>query len=229
MILLALDTCLSAASVAIASEEKLFGLYYIDNKLTHSTKLVPMITSLLSELDLTAKDIDAFACTNGPGSFTGIRIGIATAKGLSLPEEKPVVPISSLAAAAYNFPNQPLPICTMTDARNSQVFFGKYQFTKTGFKELSVPAAADISEVSKSITEPTIVSGDGAVKYRELLTLNKNIIFAPPHQNMPNAACLAAAAFDEIKKSGFPPAVAVDALYVRKSSAEQEKERKNLK
>lgn len=229
MILLALDTCLSVASVAVSTEEKLMGLFYINNGLTHSTKLVPMIESVLSELDLTASDIDACACTNGPGSFTGIRIGMATVKGLALPGEKPVAVVSSLKSAAYGFSCQSLPVCPMTDARNSQVFYGMYKFENSVCNEIIPPSAADINEVSKKITAPTIICGDGAVKYRETLSLNKNIIFAPAHQSMPNAASLAAAAFDEIKKNGFPPAEMIDALYVRKSSAEQEKERMNKK
>ena len=100
MKILAIDTCLSAASVSVASEDKVFGLFYIDNKLTHSVKLMPMIKSVLSELDMTIDDIDALACTNGPGSFTGIRIGMATVKGFAMPHDKPIVTVSSLAAAA---------------------------------------------------------------------------------------------------------------------------------
>lgn len=229
MILLALDTCLSVASVAVSTEDKLMGLFYINNGLTHSTKLVPMIESVLSELDMTAKDIDAFACTNGPGSFTGIRIGMSTVKGLALPDKKPVVAVSSLKATAYKLNCQSLPICAMTDARNSQVFYGIYKFDNFACDEIIPPSAADINEVSQKITVPTIVCGDGGVKYRDILSKNKNIIFAPAHQNMPDAASLAAAAFDEIKLNGFPPAESIDALYVRKSSAEQEKERMNKK
>ncbi|MBR5586548.1 MAG: tRNA (adenosine(37)-N6)-threonylcarbamoyltransferase complex dimerization subunit type 1 TsaB [Clostridia bacterium] len=229
MKILAVDTCLSVASVAVAEEDKLLGLFYINNGLTHSTKLIPMIESVLTELDLTAKDIDAFACTNGPGSFTGIRIGMATAKGLAFPGEKPIVTVSSLAATAYHFALQPLPVIAMTDARNSQVFYGKYQFIGGKFSELIKPDASDVSAISAGITSPTIVCGDGAVKYAEILKQNPNIIFAPAHQSMPNAATLVAAAFDEIKTNGFPAAETIDALYVRKSSAEQEKERMNKK
>ena len=229
MILLALDSCLSVASVAVSTENKLLGLFYINNGLTHSTKIVPMINSFLSELDMSAKDIDAFACTNGPGSFTGIRIGMSTVKGLALPEEKPVVTVSSLKATAYKLSCQSLPVCAMTDARNSQVFYGLYKFENLSCTEILPPSAADINEVSHKITTPTIVCGDGAVKYHDFLSENKNIIFAPIHQNMPDAASLAVAAFDEIKENGFPPAELVDALYVRKSSAEQEKERMNKK
>ncbi len=229
MKILAVDTCLPVASVAVAEEEKLLGLFYINNGLTHSTKLIPMIESLLSELDLTTAEIDAFACTNGPGSFTGIRIGMATVKGLAMPGNKPVVAVSSLAATAYNFSCQPLIIIPMTDARNSQVFYGKYQFTKADFKEILPPSVAEVAEIAKNIADPCIVCGDGAVKYTEILKQNPNIMFAPAHQNMPNAASLAAAAFDEIEKHGFPPSEKIDALYVRKSSAEQEKERMNKK
>lgn len=229
MKLLAIDTCLCVASVAVATEEQLLGLFYINNGLTHSTKLVPMIESVLSELDMSASDIDAFACTNGPGSFTGIRIGMATAKGLALPCGKPIVTVSSLAAAAYHFSSQPLPVLAMTDARNSQVFYGVYSFDNSVCEEIISPSADDIINVSAKVTSPTIVCGDGAMKYAEILRQNPNIIFAPAHQMMPNAATLAAAAFDEIKFRGFPPAETIDALYVRKSSAEQEKERMNKK
>ena len=229
MILLAIDTCFSCASVALLTEDKLLGVSYINNGLTHSTKLIPMITELLSHLGLEMGDVDAIACTNGPGSFTGIRIGIATAKGLAMPSEKPIVTVSSLHGLAYNFPCQSLPVCAMTDARNSQVFYGVFRHSENGFETTVPPSADDISKVCESISAPTIVCGDGSVKYAEVLSKNENVIFAPSHLNMPSAASVGAAAFEIIKKEGFPPAESINALYVRKSSAEQEKERKTLK
>ncbi len=229
MLLLAIDTCLTSASVAVSTEEKLLGQFYIDNKLTHSVKLIPLITGLLSELDLALSDIDVFACTNGPGSFTGIRIGIATVKGLATPADKPVISVSSLETMAYNFLNSTLPVCPIIDARNSQVFYAAYKQEKGKMVETTAPAADDVSALVQSISSPTLFVGDGSIKYKNVLEQNKNIIIAPPHLLMPSAAACAVAAFEKYKTGGALSVSELEPLYIRKSSAEQEKERMNNK
>ena len=127
MKLLVIDSSGSAASVAVGTEDKLIAQYYIDDKLTHSQKLMPMIDTVLRDLDMTAEDIDVFGAVTGPGSFTGLRIGIATVKGLAAALKKPVAGINSMLAAAYNFSCSDLPVYPLIDARNNQAYSGCYK------------------------------------------------------------------------------------------------------
>ena len=228
MKILAIDTSCTVATAAVTDDNKLLGEYYIDDKLTHSQKLMPMIDALLTELGLTPKDIDVFAVSVGPGSFTGLRIGIATAKGFAAGAGKAMAGVSTLKAMAYRHPMCALDIMPMIDARNAQVFCGKYKFDG-GCKTLLEPQVKNIEDIINEITTPTLVMGDGAIKNKEALAANKNILFAPPHLNMPSAASVCIAAMDEIKENGAKSPDEVNAVYIRKSQAEQEKERMNEK
>lgn len=228
MKILAIDTSCTVATAAVTDDNKLLGEYYIDDKLTHSQKLMPMIDALLTELGLTPKDIDVFAVSTGPGSFTGLRIGIATAKGLAAGAGKAMAGVSTLKAMAYRFFVCSYDIMPMIDARNAQVFCGKYRFGD-GCKTLLDPQVKNIDDIINEITTPTLVMGDGAIKYKEALAANKNILFAPPHLNMPSAAAVCTAAMDEITENGTKTPDEVNAVYIRKSQAEQEKERMNEK
>ncbi len=228
MKILAIDTSCTVATAAVMDDNKLLGEYYIDDKLTHSQKLMPMIDALLTELGLTTKDIDVFAVSVGPGSFTGLRIGIATAKGLAAGAGKAMADVSTLKAMAYRHPMCTFDIMPMIDARNAQVFCGKYKF-ENGCKTLLSPQVKNIEDIINEIITPTLVMGDGAIKNMPALVANKNILFAPPHLSMPSASAVCSAAMDEIKESGTKTPDEVNAIYIRKSQAEQEKERMNEK
>ncbi len=227
MKVLAIDTSCTVATVAIAEDNKLLGEYYIDDKLTHSQKLMPMIDRQLCDLGLTPGDIDVFAVSVGPGSFTGLRIGIATAKGMAAAAGKGMVGISTLKAMAYRHPFCTFDIYPMIDARNAQVFSAAYRFENGCVKTVCEPQVRLVQDINDEITSPTLVMGDGAVKNKEILSANKNVLFAPPHLNMPSAAAVAAAAFDEIKAGNVKDPAEIAAVYIRKSQAEQEKERMN--
>lgn len=225
MKILAIDTSGTVASVAVGTEDKLLASYYIDDKLTHSEKLFPMIDSVLNELHISIKDIDCFASVIGPGSFTGLRIGVAAVKGMAL--GRPVVPITSTMAMAYGFYGSELNIMPLIDARNGNVYGGIYRFKNGEIEELQTPSAIDVNDIE--ITVPTVFMGDGSAKYKEILAKNKNAVFAPPHLNMGGGANVYAAACDMIKKGKTVRANELLPLYIKKCQAEQEKERMNEK
>ncbi len=229
MILLAIDSSGSAASVAVGTEDKLLAHHYIDDKLTHSQKLMPMVDSVLQDLGMTASDIDIFGAVTGPGSFTGLRIGIATVKGLAAALGKPVVGINSLMAMAYNFPCSDIPVYPLIDARNRQVYAGCYRFSGGEITETSSPFCEDIEKISAQITSPAIVMGDGAAAYRSILLENENIIFAPPHLNMLSGAGAYMGMISLIKQEKTIKGSELLPLYLKKSQAEQERERKENK
>lgn len=225
MNILALDTSGTVAAVAVGTEEKLLANYYIDDKLTHSEKLLPMIDTVLNELHMTIRDMDCFAVVIGPGSFTGLRIGVAAVKGMAL--GRPVVPITSTMAMAYAFYGCEMNIMPLIDARNENVYGGVYRFENGEIKELLIPSAINVNDIKTTV--PTIFMGDGSVKYREILAKNENAVFAPPHLNMGGGANLYAAARDMIKQGKTISAKELLPLYIKKCQAEQEKERENEK
>ncbi len=229
MNILALDTSGTVAAVAVGTEEKLLASYYIDDKLTHSEKLLPMTDTVLKELHMTIRDIDCFACVTGPGSFTGLRIGVAAVKGMAL--GRPVVPVTSTMAMAYSFYGSNMNIVPLIDARNENVYAGEYKFENNEIKEISVPSAMSVNDIHPTV--PTVFMGDGSVKYKEILAKNKNAFFAPPHINMGGGANVFAAACDMIKQGKTISANKLLPLYIKKCQAEQEKEfeqeRKNEK
>ena len=122
MLILALESSASPASVAVCSGKELLGLYYQNTGLTHSRTLLAMAESLLRNLDISVKDVDLFAVARGPGSFTGVRIGVAAAKGLAWGADKPVCGVSTLQAIALQAPVPGVTLCPVMDARRSQVY-----------------------------------------------------------------------------------------------------------
>ncbi len=225
MKILAIDTSGTVAAVAVGTEEKLLASYYVDDKLTHSEKLFPMIDTVLNELHMTIRDIDCFASVIGPGSFTGLRIGVAAVKGMAL--GRPVVPITSTMAMAYSFCGSSMNIMPLIDARNENVYRGEYKFENGEIKEIQALSAVNANDIK--ITVPTVFMGDGSVKYRYILEKNENAYFAPPHVNMGGGANVYAAALDMIKQGKTVSAKELLPLYLKKCQAEQEKERENAK
>ncbi len=147
MNMLAIDTSSLVATVAVMNEEKLLGEYTINSPMTHSQKLMPIIEELLSTLDLSMEDIDHIAASRGPGSFTGVRIGIATVKGLAHARNIPIIGVSSLEGLAYNIPYGEELICPIMDARRNQVYTGVYKWVDYELKEIVKEAPLSIDEL----------------------------------------------------------------------------------
>ena len=127
MKILAIDTSSAVASAAILEDGKLIAEYILNNKKTHSQKIMPMIDEIIKDSDLTINDIDVFAAAYGPGSFTGLRIGVATAKALAHAVNKPLVEVSTLEGIAYNAVYSDLLLCPIMDARRNQVYNAVYK------------------------------------------------------------------------------------------------------
>ncbi|MCC8168441.1 MAG: tRNA (adenosine(37)-N6)-threonylcarbamoyltransferase complex dimerization subunit type 1 TsaB [Clostridiales bacterium] len=128
MKVLALDSSGLVASVAVACDDYLLGEYTVNYKKTHSQTLLPMLQQVAEMIELDLHTVDAIAVAAGPGSFTGLRIGSATAKGIGLAIEKPIIPVPTVDALAYNFWGSSALICPLMDARRSQVYTGIYEF-----------------------------------------------------------------------------------------------------
>lgn len=173
MKVLAFDSCAKAASAAVTDGERLLGEYTIDNGLTQSELLLPMAENLLKSLGLTVSDIDLFGVSVGPGSFTGVRIGVALVKGLAFGTDKPTSPVSTIEALAENLAGVEGIIVPCMDARRGQVYCGIFSSSGGGIKRLTEDMALPVDELYKMLGEyadlPIYIVGDGYKGTRDRL------------------------------------------------------------
>lgn len=222
MKILAIDTSALTATAAILSEDMLIGEISTTTKLTHSQTIMPMIDELLKKVSLDITDIDLFACSEGPGSFTGLRIGIGTIKGLAYGLGKPVVGVSTLEALAHNIDVTDLVICPIMDARRGQVYNGLYRYNNNKLVCIAEPRALSIEELCQEISERTIFVGDGVNVHKEKIKelIGDKAVFASPQNLLQRAGSVAYAALSKKSVS----AEDLTAVYLRKPQAERERE-----
>ena len=225
MNILAVDSCSCVATGAILRDGVLAAEFVINDKKTHSVKLLPQIENMLSSVDADYGDIDFFACTKGPGSFTGQRIGIATVKGLAHAVGKTVVGVSSLEAMAYNVPFFDGLISPIMDARRSQVYNSVLKFENGVLTVIKPDRALALSQLLDELSgEKVIFLGDGVPVFKDEISarLGVNAYFAPPHLLHLRGGSVAACAAGKIKNG---EAVTYEKLlpsYLRMSQAERE-------
>lgn len=182
MKVLAVDTSTVMATCCIMDEERILGQYSLNQDLSHLENLVPMIKEILDNLNLKIKDIDLFAVAKGPGSFTGLRIAIATMKSFAQIYDKPIVGVSTLEGLAYNLKYQGLTV-PMIDARRDRVYTAAYKFEKGKLKEIIRPDAIEINSLIELIKdeEDIMINGNGLFLYRDKLKeeLGDRVKFPP--------------------------------------------------
>ena len=164
MKILSVDSSATVASVALSESGRLLAEYTLNNKNTHSETLLPMIESLLSFFSMEIGDVDLFAVSTGPGSFTGVRIGTATVKGLAFASDKPCVGVSTLEAIAYNLRFHKGIVCPVMNARRSQVYTAIFRSDGEKLERLTEDLAISIAELDRMLAEyneETVLAGDG--------------------------------------------------------------------
>lgn len=246
MKILALDSSGLVASVAITEDDILIAEYDIQYKKTHSQTLLPMLEEIRSMTELDMNSVDAVALAAGPGSFTGLRIGSATAKGLGLALELPIVEIPTLEGLAYNMYGAADYICPIMDARRGQVYTGIYEFVKKEAEEkgnisdrrlkysievIEPQCAVAIEEIVERLNDlgrSVIFLGDGVPVFRERLAelMRVGYSFAPAHMNRQRAASIAALGGIYYKEGRMVSAAEHAPVYLRLSQAERNKEMK---
>lgn len=231
MKILALDSSGLVASVALVEDEVLLAEYTVNYKKTHSQTLLPMLDTIGTMIDLDLSTIDAIAVAAGPGSFTGLRIGSATAKGLGLALDKPIVGVPTVDALAYNLYDCEKIICPMMDARRNQVYTGLYTFEKHRLKVLKEQTTAGVTEAAAWLNEigrEVIFLGDGVPVYRGLLKQELCVpySFAPAHVNRQRAGAVAALAEIYYEQGKIENARDHQPEYLRMSQAERERAEK---
>ena len=224
MKILALETSAKAVSAAVCENGKILSSGYQDTGLTHSRTLMPIVEHILKNTDLTPKDMDAIAVSVGPGSFTGIRIGVSAAKGLAFSLDKPAIGVSTLAAMARNLSCvEGLVVCAM-DARRNQVYNANFAAENgqiTRLTEDRAIALADLAQALRSDPRPKFVVGDGArLAYDFLTEAGIACRLAPPHLLMQNAMSVALEAEELAAQGKLVSAQELDAFYLRPPQAD---------
>lgn len=235
MKILGIDGSGLVASVAIVEDDNLIGEYTTGYKKTHSQTLLPMLDELSKMVELDLNSLDAIAVAAGPGSFTGLRIASATAKGLGLSLGCPLISIPTVDALAFNLWGNTSIICPIMDARRGQVYTGLYSFEESGeFKVVKPQCAVDFNEIALEINsagQPVTFLGDGVPVFKEKISeiIKVPYRFAPAHLNRQHAASVAALGAIYYANGDCEPAADHRPEYLRLSQAERERMEKEGK
>lgn len=222
MLVLAIDTTAVAASVALVDDNGIIAVFNVNNKLTHSQKLLPMIDSVISQAGYDIKDIDLFAVSAGPGSFTGVRIGISAIKGLAFSQDIPCVSVSSVEALAYMNRNCGAVICSVMDARRDEYYNALFD---SEFNRICEDRAISAPELEEQLSnyDRVILNGDGAVKFYDWLDGRLPGVFLSGEVTMlQNAGSVGLCAMRKYKNGEYVSSFELTPFYLRKPQAERE-------
>jgi tRNA threonylcarbamoyladenosine biosynthesis protein TsaB len=228
MKLLGIDTATESATCAIMSDDKMLGEITFNYKKQHSVILMNIIDYSLKNLKLTIEDLDGFVVSKGPGSFTGLRIGMSAVKGLSDGSKKPFISISSLDALAYSLAYTNGIICPILDALRNNVYTALYSFEGTTFKKITdymTTSVDELIEILKGYNLPITFIGDAVPNFKEKFKEQLlDVKFAPASLNLVKASSLCEIGMNLMKQGVFDDPITLAPIYLRKSQAEREYE-----
>ena len=230
MKILGIDTSTMAANIAVLEDDKLICEYTINTKKTHSQKLMPMIENMLKLSDIEIKEIDAIGICVGPGSFTGLSIGMATAKAMAHVNNIPLIGVNSLEILGANMDRCDKKICSILDAQRNQVYTCKYIFEENKIKkleEIKIMPIDDLLEELSATNEEWIILGEAVYKYKEKIESISNINIPSPANNITKASSLCVVAKDKYEQNiDVHNCYDINPMYIRKSQAEEQYEEK---
>lgn len=231
MKVLAIESSAITASVAIMTEETLIAEYTINYKKTHSQTLLPMIDEVCRMTETDVADIDVVAVSDGPGSFTGLRIGAATGKGIALAKDKPMVAVPTLEGMAYNFMQDKRLICPIMDARRNHLYTGVYKFEDNKLvcvHNQCLVSYEELADILNKLGEEVIFTGDGINVAGDYLKDNLTCAysFGTPNNRTQRASGVALAALNMAKEGKLINSDELKPDYLRPSQAEREHEAK---
>lgn len=220
--LLSIDTSTPAGSIAVSRGDQLLGELLVNSPATHTDRLLLSMERLLQDVAIDLGEIDAFAVAVGPGSFTGLRVGVATAKGLALATGKPVIGVSSLQSLAAQIPFCRYPVCAMMDARKKEVYGGLYRW-EGGLpalqgREVVLPPEKMLEQLDGEV----LFVGNGSAVYRTMIVrrLGQRAHFAPWCLDLPRASTLSTLALSAYRNGRTLSALELLPTYIRPSEAE---------
>jgi tRNA threonylcarbamoyladenosine biosynthesis protein TsaB len=222
MRILAIETSTMLGGVAIMDNRGLIAEVRLNVKTTHSEKLMTAIDSALRLSSMNISDIDLYGLSIGPGSFTGLRIGLSTIKGFAFATGKPVVAVSTLDSFAWNLPYSAYPVCPMLDARKKEVYTALYEWREGRFRKVIPELSIRPADFLKDIKGPVIFVGEGARLYREIILSIKgeDAIFSPPQSDVPSPSSVAYLCLQKAINGEFSDPSFLTPFYIRKSEAE---------
>lgn len=228
MNILAIDTSASPVSAAILQDDRLLGEFYLHTKTTHSQTLMPVIEALLQTTGMTLDKIDLFAVNAGPGSFTGVRIGVASVKGMALPQNKPCAAVSTLGAMALRLPYPKGIVCAVMDARCSQVYNALFRLNHGKTERVTEDRAMSIEELANELTHyeenPIYLVGDGAeLCFHSFEEKLPNVFLTPENLRFQSAYGTAMAARRMAAEDQLCTCDALMPIYLRLPQAERER------
>ncbi len=232
MKILAVDSSGMVASVAIVTEAAVLAEYSVDYKKTHSQTLLPMIDEVMRMTETEPAELDGIAVASGPGSFTGLRIGAATVKGLAMIWDKPVIPVETVNGLAWNIGATEKVICPLMDARRGQVYTGLYEW-RDGMLCTVEPQCCvlltEILEKANALGRKIVFLGDGVPVSKSMISEICTVPyeFAPVHLSKQRAGALGALGLRYLDEGKIVSALAFAPEYLRKSQAEREREERN--
>jgi tRNA threonylcarbamoyladenosine biosynthesis protein TsaB len=222
MVVLGIETSSLHGGVALVGERGLIGEYVLNIEVTYSERLLPAIDRLLADAGLTVPDLGGLAVAIGPGSFTGLRIGLSTAKGLAAASGTRLVGVPTLRALAWGLPFSRHPICPILDARKGEVYCALFRWTEGGLAQEMEDAALAPEALAARIAEPTIFVGDGAALHAPVLSeaLGPRALFAPAALAGARPAAVAALGRERLLRGERDDPAALVPRYLRPSEAE---------
>jgi len=224
MPILAIDTATLVSSVALATVDNLLAEITLQTKKTHSELLMPHIAKLMNMAQVAKADLKGVAVSIGPGSFTGLRIGLSTAKTLAYALHIPVVGVPTLAAMAYGCPVPGVILAPMLDAQKGNVYQALFEWHQGELKEIQPAIVTEVTAALESLSQqerPVVVMGESAVMYREKIEqIGKNLILAAPHVVIQRASSVAGLGYKLIKQGVRHDVMGLEPLYIRRSEAE---------
>jgi tRNA threonylcarbamoyladenosine biosynthesis protein TsaB len=215
MRLLAVETSTLAGGVALLDGDRLVGEYLLDVRVTHSERLMAAVDRVLGDAGWSVRDLEALAVAIGPGSFTGLRIGLATVKGLAIALAIPVAAVPTLDAMASALPFASLPVCPVVDARKGEVYASLYRWEGRAMNRRWEYLALSSDELTARLDEPTIVIGEAATSIRSPWAR-----LAPPARRLPSPACVGQLGLEQLARGEHVSPAELVPLYLRPSEAE---------
>ena len=222
MLILGIETSTKTGSVAVLNEENLVAQYTLNIEITHSERLMATVDRMLEDSAIAITDIDGFAVSIGPGSFTGLRVGLSTVKGLAFVTKKPVAAVPTLRALAWNLSYAAYPVCPLLDARKNEVYAALYEFHDADLVQVMEEKAISLADLRKRITGKTLFTGEASRIYRKQIeeTLGDRAWFAPVSACYPSAASVAEIGLGMIKNGETAEPDSLTPLYIRRPEAE---------
>ena len=222
--LLAIETSSLVSSVALLHDDTLRAELTIQARLTHAEQLMPHIADMLVKASVAKSQIDGVAVSIGPGSFTGLRIGLATTKGLSFAWNVPIVGVTTPISLAYNFVGTSDRVCTLIDAQKGNVYAGVYRWDRTNLlteKDIYIAPLTEVLDTLEAEGQPVVFCGDGSLKGRGKIE-GRNSLFrmAPPTMVIPRAGSVAMAANSRFAAGDYDDCMTLTPSYLRRSEAE---------